>query len=175
MVVVVTAMAGCHKQAPATALDRYRTEAPRLANAVDSASFLYGVVNGEGFITAVIKQNTGYLIAVNFERFFDGLAATLEADSAGLEPLSAQIENLDNLNLPQPELSWRYGIMAGLSTRSYKSYYDIAWDNDKIAEGYFHGMAHDRADVLPGPMSEEMLRQILFRLTASADTTAIHQ
>ena len=107
--------------------------------------------------------------------FFDGLAATLEADSAGLEPLSAQIENLDNLNLPQPELSWRYGIMAGLSTRSYKSYYDIAWDNDKIAEGYFHGMAHDRADVLPGPMSEEMLRQILFRLTASADTTAIHQ
>ena len=170
MAVVLTAMASCRDSGEKTALDRYRTEAPRLANAADSASFLYGVANGEGFITAVIKQNTGNLMSVNFENFFNGLSTTLDADSATFDTLAAQTVNIDALVLPQPELSRRYGILAGMSARSFKAYYDIAWDNDKIAEGYYHGMVHDRADVLPGPLAQEELRAILFRIAAPVDS-----
>lgn len=170
IVVGMTTMASCHDKHEKTRLERYSTEKPRLLTAADSASFLYGVANGEGFITAVIKGRTGNLAVVKYSDFFDGLIETLEADSTTFANLSDLTINLDNLPLSQPELSRRFGIVAGMSARSYKSFYNIDWDNDKIAEGYFHGMAHDRTDVLPGPMCEEILREILFRIAPRTDS-----
>ena len=173
--VALMAMASCHEQHEKTQLERYSTEAPKLLSAADSASFLYGVANGEGFITAVIKGKTGNLAVVKYSDFFNGLTETLDADSAMYNQLSDLTVNIDNLTLPQEELSRRFGILAGMSARSFKSYYDIDWDNDKIAEGYFHGMAHDRTDVLPGPMCEESLREILSRIAAPVDSLSTPQ